>query len=457
MPKGSGVFYYEATVTDEGLCRVGWSTQRSNLDLGTDKYSFGYGGTGMKSFDRDFTKYGGAFGINETIGCWLDTVRMEIGFTKNGVNLGVAFQVPQHLRNEAFYPAVVLKNAEMSFNFRTPAYPMPSGAIEVSAVPPMYQVENPMAGGCAGGTDQFKPRKNAPQAIIIEPTRELAEQTLNQLQKFKKFLRNPVVNELLLVGGMNVRDQIASFNHGVDIVVATAGRLEDMIAGGHVSLTHCRFFVLDEADGLLAAGLGKMIDNLHRQIPKITSDGRRLQMVVCSATLHSFDVKNMAKRLMHFPTWVDLKGEDAVPETVHHVVAMIDPLEDGRWKSLGAHIQTDGVHARDPIGPGRNSPETFSEAIKMLKAEYLLRAIDEHQMDRALLFCRTKLDCDNLERFLKSRGAKYSCVCLHGDRAPAERKANLEAFRQQQVKFLISTDMAARGLDIKGLPFSEYT
>lgn len=64
---------------------------------------------------------------------------------------------------------------------------------------------------------------------------------------------------------------------------------------------------------------------MHKQIPKITSDGKRLQMIVCSATLHDFDVKKMAERLMYFPTWVDSKGEDAVPETVHHVVVKIDP------------------------------------------------------------------------------------------------------------------------------------
>lgn len=78
-------------------------------------------------------------------------------------------------------------------------------------------------------------------------------------------------------------------------------------------------------------------------------------------------------------------------------------------------------------------------------------------MDRALLFCRTKLDCDNLERYLKQvGGSELSCVCLHGDRKPQERKANLEKFKKKEVKFLICTDVAARGLDITGLPFSKY-
>lgn len=98
---------------------------------------------------------------------------------------------------------------------------------------------------------------------------------------------------------------------------------------------------------------------------------------------------------------------------------------------------------------------TLSEAVKMLKGEYCIRAIKEHKMDRALIFCRTKLDCDNLERYLKKSSGQFSCVCLHGDRKPAERKGNLEKFKRQEVKFLICTDVAARGLDITGLPFSK--
>lgn len=105
---------------------------------------------------------------------------------------------------------------------------------------------------------------------------------------------------------------------------------------------------------------------------------------------------------------------------------------------------------------GNVNAETLSEAVKMLKGEYCIRAIDEHKMDRAIIFCRTKLDCDNLEKYFKQIDArKYSCVCLHGDRKPHERKENLEKFKRKDVQFLICTDVAARGLDISGLPFSE--
>lgn len=125
--------------------------------------------------------------------------------------------------------------------------------------------------------------------------------------------------------------------------------------------------MLDEADGLLKANYTELINRIHRQIPKISSDGHRLQMIVCSATLHDFEVKKLAERLMHFPTWVDLKGEDAVPETVHHVVCMVDPQEDKTWQNLRQRIPTDGVHNQDNCRAGNITPETLSEAVKLLK------------------------------------------------------------------------------------------
>ncbi|XP_055693754.1 ATP-dependent RNA helicase Ddx1 [Lutzomyia longipalpis] len=454
--QGAGKYYFEATVTDEGLCRVGWSTQSANLDLGTCKYGFGFGGTGKKSNSRQFDDYGEAFGINDVIGCLLDLQGNEVKFMKNGKDLGVAFRVPDNLRTETFYPAVVLKNAEMLFNFGEEAFkhPPPQGFVGLAAVDQKNVRKNPLAVPTAAAVADAKPKPNAPQAIIIEPSRELAEQTLNQITRFKKYLKDPLINELLLIGGVSVKTQMAVLQSGVDIIVATPGRLEDLIGGGYLLLSHCRFFVLDEADGLLQQGYGDLIDRLHKQIPKITADGRRLQMIVCSATLHSFEVKKMAERLMHFPTWVDLKGEDAVPETVHHVVVRVDPQKDTTWHNMRQRIQTDGVHAQDNVRPGNSTAETLSEAVKILKGDYCVRAIEEHNMDRAIIFCRTKLDCDNLEKYLKYVGGqKYSCVCLHGDRKPQERKANLDAFKEKQVKFLICTDVAARGIDITGLPF----
>ncbi|KAL3860213.1 hypothetical protein ACJMK2_010369 [Sinanodonta woodiana] len=98
--------------------------------------------------------------------------------------------------------------------------------------------------------------------------------------------------------------------------------------------------------------------------------------------------------------------------------------------------------------------KNYSEAVKILKGEYVIQAITEHNMEKSLIFCRTKLDCDNLEKYLQQRGGgKLSCVCLHGDRKPQERKGNLQKFKDGKVRFLICTDVAARGIDVSGLPY----
>jgi len=454
---GRGQFYYEATVTDEGLCRVGFSTDQASLDLGTCPFGYGFGGTGKKSNNRQFDDYGGgSFGKADVIGCYLDLENAEISFTKNGKDLGLAFAISRSQYKDNFFPAVVLKNAEMSFNFGDQPFKHPpmEGFVAFAKAGEKDIVKNRKQGS-GGQVHQRKKVNNAPQALIIEPSRELAEQTLVQIQKFKAHLGAPMVKELLVVGGTKAQDQMNALNAGVDIVVATPGRLEDLISNNHLSLKQCRFFILDEADGLLKAGYESLIKRLHNSIPKMTSDGTRLQMVVCSATLHSFEVKKLAEALMHFPTWVDLKGQDSVPDTVHHVVLNCNPKLDSSWANVRNPTPTDRVHERDRVGPGVDSPEAWSEAVKVMKGEYCVSAINKFQMDHGIIFCRTKLDCDNLERHLRSLKdyRKYSCVCLHGDRKPQERKGNLEKFKNKEVRFLICTDVAARGLDIKGLPY----
>ena len=453
-----GKYYYEATVKDEGLCRVGFSTDQASLDLGTCKFSFGFGGTGKKSNNKQFDSYGRAFGKEEVLGCYLDLDSYEIYYTINGEDQGKAFSISNQLKGHNFFPSVVLKNAEMKFNFGDSPFkysPYP-GYVGFSSADGRNIINNEKK---SHTMEERKIVNNAPQAIIIEPSRELAEQTLKQIQLFKKHLPAPAVKELLVVGGVNVKDQISALGSGVDIVVATPGRLEDLIQTGQLSLRQCRFFVLDEADGLLKAGCEGFISRVHNMIPKVTSDGRRLQMVVCSATLHAFEVKKMAEKLMYFPTWVDLKGLDSVPDTVHHVIVPVDPRSDKGWTSYRAPVTTDGVHAQDRTGPSVNSPENLSEAVKLMKAEYCVRAIREHKMDHGIIFCRTKLDCDNLESYLnqvgggKEKNTEYSCVCLHSDRKPAERRDNLEKFKVKAVRFLICTDVAARGIDVGGLPF----
>ncbi|XP_011500025.1 PREDICTED: ATP-dependent RNA helicase Ddx1 [Ceratosolen solmsi marchali] len=451
--QGSGKYYYEIIVKSEGLCRVGWSTPQAALNLGTDIFGWGYGGTGKKSNGNKFIEYGESFSIHDAISCTIDLDNGEISFWKNGVDLGTAFYLNSKEKLETFLPAVVMKNVKISINFGTQPfkYPLSSDYVAICNASENYVVNSSLNKSETVST--AKQIKNGPLAIIIEPNLELAEQTYNQIEKFKKYIKNPEIKNLLLVGGESIKVHKTALNHGVDIVVGTPGRLEALVENGYLSLNQCKYFILDEADGLLKQNYENLINKLHRLMINVRSDETRLQMVVCSASLHAIEVKNMAERLMHFPVWIDLRGEDVIPETVHHVVVIVDPRKDNLWQKLRRHITTDGVHNNDNIENG-NTAEALSEAVKILKGEYCLRAIKEHKMDSAMIFCRTKLDCDNLESYLNLTGDKeLTCVCLHSDRKPIERKNNLNRFKQKEVKFLICTDVAARGLDVINLPF----
>ncbi|KAI1897597.1 hypothetical protein AGOR_G00084900 [Albula goreensis] len=451
-----GKYYYEVSCHDQGLCRVGWSTAKAALDLGTDKFGFGFGGTGKKSHNKQFDSYGEEFTMHDTIGCYIDFDKGHVSFSKNGTDLGLAFEIPQHLKNEPFFASCVLKNAELKFNFGEEdlKFVPKEGFVALCQAAEKYCVKSSHTGSAQ--VSQVKNMSNAPKALIIEPSKELAEQTLANVNQFKKYVDNPKLRDLLIIGGVAAKEQLSVLEQGVDIVVGTPGRLDDLISTGKLNLSQVRFLVLDECDGLLTAGYTDFIMRIYNQIPQVTSDGKRLQVIVCSATLHSFDVKKLSEKIMHFPTWVDLKGEDSVPETVHQVVVPVNPKTDRLWERLGRnHIRTDEVHAKDNTKPGASTPEMWSEAIKVLKGEYTVRAIKEHKMDQAIIFCRTKIDCDNMEQYFIQQGGgqQFSCVCLHGDRKPNERKHNLERFKRQEVKFLICTDVAARGIDIRGVPY----
>lgn len=455
-----GKFYYEATVTDEGLCRIGWSTKNATFDLGTDKFGFGFGGTGKSSFNRQFDTYGEPFGLNDVIGCYINLEEGLIKWSKNGVDFGYAFDIPENLYGTSFHAAVVLKNAELQFNFgQTPfKYPPKGGYIGLSSAHPSC-VTSAKTGVVSRIPGKFN-NKSSPLAIIVEPSRELATQTHNNITMFKKHLPSQSIKEVVLIGGESVKDQIRQLQDGVDIVTGTPGKFDDFVSTGKMKLDQVKFFILDEADGLLSQGNQDLIMKIYNRIPKVSSDGRRLQMIVCSATLHSIEVKKLAEKIMHFPTWIDLKGRDSVPETVHHVVVHVNPSRDLSWQKLKRKVKTDGIHKKDKLNPSHLTEEMLSEATKILKAEYLVKAIKEHKMDQAIIFCRTKLDCDNIEEYLINLGGgnkamvnEFSCVCLHSDRSVHERRENLKQFKEGEVRFLICTDVAARGIDVQGIPF----
>ncbi|XP_077865000.1 uncharacterized protein LOC102800875 [Saccoglossus kowalevskii] len=206
----------------------------------------------------------------------------------------------------------------MKFNFGDSKFKFPPGGgfIGLSEAPADCLIASNVIGNQQVASSKVEP--NAPKAIIIEPSRELAEQTLTQIQNFKKYLKEPNVRELLVIGGQAAKDQIYALESGIDIVVGTPGRLEDLISTGKLSLSQVRFFILDEADGLLTQGYTDLIYRLWEQIPKITADGKRLQLVVCSATLHSFDVKKLAVRMLE--------------------ILKVDVSDSGRYKCVATNV-----------------------------------------------------------------------------------------------------------------------
>lgn len=162
--------------------------EQASLDLGTDKFGYGFGGTGKKSNAKQFDDYGEAFGMHDVIGCFLDLEKGDIKFTKNGQDLGVAFRLNAEQKSQTYYPAVVLKNAEISFNFGAQPFkhPPPNDYVAVSSAPKESVKCNPVNSSQSQAKGSDKPTNNAPQAIIIEPSRELAEQTYKQIQKVSK-------------------------------------------------------------------------------------------------------------------------------------------------------------------------------------------------------------------------------------------------------------------------------
>ncbi|KAF5394386.1 ATP-dependent RNA helicase DDX1 [Paragonimus heterotremus] len=236
--KNAGRYYYEAAITDEGLCRVGWSTLRAAHDVGTDAESFGFGGTGKMSHRRQFDSYGESFGIGDVVGCFLDLDNMSIYWSKNGKVFPKAYDVPPAMRSTGLFPSVCLKNAEIKFNFGDSAFshPPPKGWLAVNAAE---------AGNVAVSTftssssvSQFVPKPNAPLALIMElfflqfsyvcsrcplgyakPSRELAEQTCDQIKKFKRYLKDPCPRELLIIGGGNSKQQLDALHSGVSFCV----------------------------------------------------------------------------------------------------------------------------------------------------------------------------------------------------------------------------------------------
>merc|ERR1719162_66229 len=264
------------------------------------------------------------------------------------------------------------------------------------------------------GTAQSK-GKRPPMCMILEPTRDLAEQTYKCMTKFNKYLENPTVRITLFVGGIDEKEQFRALEEGVDICVGTMQKTMDYVRRGKLDVSQIKFLVLDEADDLQKKDDRKEIPRLNAQIKRGRRD--RVQTLFFSATLHTPEVVDMINEITTRPIWVDLKGKDAVPETVHHLVYYVDPTAELPFPESEIAVRAkapkekpicDAVHDKPTMSNlDRNYPDALkmSERIKQVKPALCVKMADLYNMSQCLVFCRTNVDCNNLEDYFNRLGA----------------------------------------------------
>ncbi|KAJ9472755.1 ATP-dependent RNA helicase Ddx1 [Diplonema papillatum] len=467
-----GKWAYHVSIAYGAGCKFGWATQDAKLDLGTDRGGFGFSNAGAKHANNQATPYGEKF-QNDKITCLIDRDERTVSYLKNGKSLGVAFELPESLDKMPLFPCVSAQSAtfELNFGLGEGLPPLPPGYLWVEEAKGPEQ-EKHYGEFVRKYMTVRKGLRRSPTCIIMEPTLELCQQIVDELHKFIKYIDNPKLRVCSIFGRRGIDQIVEELRSGVDIVVGTGTRIQQFMEMPDVfSLAETEFLVLDEADRLTDGENVGFVKKLYTEIR--TQSRKRLQLCMFSATLHDPAIKELAEQLCPNAVWVDLKGKDFVPETVHHAIIYADPDDDDRWKR--STIQTDGVHEvegqvdKDSNGPdpARRMCCRHSYNLKRLKPEILMRVIDAYKMEQCLIFCRTRDDCDHLSEYLNRRGGEggfdgrrekgkenpYSNVAMHSGFDARTRRDHLDMFKEGEVRFLICTDVAARGLDIKQLPF----
>ena len=243
--------------------------------------------------------------------------------------------------------------------------------------------------------------RNVTQALILSPTRELCLQIADDLENYSKYL--PGVRVLPVYGGANIEPQIRTLRKGVQVIVATPGRLIDLMERGAASLEHVENVVLDEADEMLSMGFTESIDKILAGVPE------NHNTLLFSATM-SREIERISKKYLREAKEIVVGSRNEGAETVNHVYYM--------------------VHAKD-------------------KYLALKRIVDYYPKIYAIIFCRTRMETQEVADKLIQDG--YNADSLHGDLSQQQRDLTMQKFRQHRVQFLVATDVAARGLDVEDL------
>src|SRR5882672_3743372 len=247
---------------------------------------------------------------------------------------------------------------------------------------------------------QGRAKARMPRSLILEPTRELAAQVA---ENFEIYGKNHKLNMALLIGGVSFPDQERVLERGADVLIATPGRLLDHIERGGILLNDVKILVIDEADRMLDMGFIPDVERIVGLLPETR------QTLFFSATMPA-EIRKLADAFLRNPVEIAVAPPASPSATVVQSLAVVQP-ED--------------------------------------KRETLRRLIRSEDVKNALIFCNRKRDVDILFRSLSRHG--FDAAALHGDMPQSKRTETLDRFRNGDIRLLVASDVAARGLDIQGL------
>ncbi|WP_397543934.1 DEAD/DEAH box helicase [Roseovarius salis] len=249
-------------------------------------------------------------------------------------------------------------------------------------------------------------RARMPRSLVLCPTRELAAQVAENFDTYSKYLK---LTRALLIGGVSFKEQDAIIDKGVDVLIATPGRLLDHFERGKLILSDVKIMVVDEADRMLDMGFIPDIERIFGLTPFTR------QTLFFSATMAP-EIERITNTFLQAPERIEVARQATASETIEQAVAMFKPSRRDRADS---------------------------------EKRKLLRALIDAEGDRfrnAIIFCNRKSDVDILAKSLKKYG--YDAAPIHGDLDQSQRTRTLDSFRAGELKLLVASDVAARGLDI---------
>lgn len=252
-----------------------------------------------------------------------------------------------------------------------------------------------------GLIDKTRAKNNCIKVLVLTPTRELAAQVQDSIATYGRYTH---VRSTVVFGGVKINPQMMKLRSGVEILVATPGRLLDLHQHHAVRFEELQTLVLDEADRMLDMGFIRDIKRIIALLP------RKRQNLLFSATF-SDDIRKLAKELLHNPVEIDVSPRNTTVTTINQLVHPVD---------------------------------------KARKADLLCHLILDKKWEQALVFSKTKHGANRLVKILSA--ANIQSLAIHGNKSQSQRTKALQDFKDGQIRILVATDIAARGIDIDQLP-----